>query len=148
MKILFMDNHKHALIEAQKRAEENQKCKRKAVGCAIQIQDGNNCVITIFSANGPAKGHNCSNVVGNCGCAHAEPRAIMAALRQRWDACTLICKYSPCTNCANIIVDSQIVKKVVWEIDTGHDMRGIEILRNSKIELEIINQDKLELEKV
>lgn len=140
-----MNKYKSILMEAQKRAEENQECKRKAVGCAIIIANGKDSTVTIFSQNGPSTGHICSNELGNCGCAHAEPRAILRAVYEHWNHCTLVCMYSPCTNCANIIVDSGVVDKVVWDIDTNHDMRGLHILKNSGIELEKIGAEMLDL---
>ncbi len=43
----------------------------------------------------------------------------------------MVCTYSPCTNCANIIIDSGIVKGIVWDILTEHDKRGAEFLRSA-----------------
>lgn len=121
-------------------ALENQTCKRKAVGCSII--EANNKEETlervIITHNGPSGLNNkCSNVVGNCGCSHAEPRAILKYLKllgkkykdNVWSI--MICTYSPCTNCANIIVDSNIITAVVYKILTEHDIRGAEILKRS-----------------
>lgn len=115
-------------------ADRNRICKRKSVGCCIaEVVDEQMLFIPTFSANGPSgQGHECTNVVGNCGCSHAEPRAIMKYLKARRgieSPRVLICTYSPCTNCANIIIDSGIIGAVVYDILTEHDKRGDEFLR-------------------
>ena len=43
----------------------------------------------------------------------------------------MLCTYSPCTNCANIILQSGIIEGVVYKILTEHDKRGDEFLRKS-----------------
>lgn len=87
--------------------------------------------------NGPSGSHPCSGETGNCGCAHAEPRLIdklreSIATDAWWTAIPsiLICRYSPCSQCANRIVDQQpdILQMVVYDEVTTHDMRGLQIL--------------------
>jgi len=121
-------------------AEGKRTCKRKAVGCSIieihtRLPGVNRIVL---SHNGPSGFENeCSGVVGNCGCSHAEPRAVfkyLNKLKKDYGDCLwsiMICNYSPCTNCANIIVDSGIITAVVYKILTEHDIRGVEILKRS-----------------
>ena len=114
-------------------------CKRKVVNCTIINHIGQ----FTNTKNGPTQGHQCSNEVGNCGCAHAEPRAIIAALKSEWYVdCILVCDYSPCSNCANIIIDSGIVTKVGYNILTEHDKRGVKLLKNSGIK---VSGDKNEI---
>lgn len=123
-------------------AKEIQTCKRKAVGCSVfnvvmspnHGQMWTKCVLT---SNGPSgEGNTCSGEVGNCGCSHAEPRACLLAmeedvLREVNNNSLMICTYSPCTNCANIIVDSGIIDAVVYDILTEHDKRGVYILKRA-----------------
>lgn len=112
----------------EEEAKKNTTCLRKAVGCGLVHWSGT----VVFANNGPSvKNAVCSNVVGNCGCSHAEPRAIIRALKSGLTkGFILVCTYSPCTNCANIIIDSGIVELVVYKILTEHDVRGSELLAN------------------
>lgn len=113
-------------------------CRRKAVGVAsiyvetILTKDRIlwNRLASVF-CNGSGQTH-CTNERGNCGCVHAEVRAVLWAMRDGRDI-VLLQNYSPCSNCANLIVESQAVLGVYWKIDTEHDMRGIEILHRANI---------------
>jgi deoxycytidylate deaminase len=109
-------------------AEKNQVCKRKAVGCAIiEIDTTLEIINKTFAINGPSGNKNeCQNIVGACGCSHAEPRAIMNYLlfrsRHRLNKkenkikTILLTTYSSCVNCANIIIDSGVIDAVAYEI--------------------------------
>jgi deoxycytidylate deaminase len=112
-------------------ATKETSCLRKGVGAAIvKVTKNNHLLVVAVGFNGPSGLQNkCTNVQGNCGCSHAEPRAIMRYLRSGVkDRGILLCSYSPCTNCANIIVDSGCVKGVVYDTFTHHDPRGAEII--------------------
>ena len=115
-------------------AEKNQICLRKACGCAILtfLKDG-----TIFSThaiNGPSHPNNkCTNEVGNCGCSHAEPRAILSHIRQCCEndcPTILLTTYSSCTPCANLIIESNFIDVVAYEIWAPHWARADIVLRN------------------
>jgi deoxycytidylate deaminase len=122
-------------------AERNQKCKRKAVGCAALTFTGQYDVppelrpmIVQMAHNGPSReGHECTNEVGNCGCSHSEPRLVRNVLQEYVPEMPLIllCTYSPCTNCANIIIDSKQFCGVIYHILTEHDTRGEKFLREA-----------------
>jgi deoxycytidylate deaminase len=128
-------------------AERNQKCLRKAVGCtAITVSNiydaskmnnpGLTPLVIEMAHNGPSREDQvCSNVVGNCGCSHAEPRVVQAALEEGITSDTmpliLLCTYSPCTNCANIIIDSGLFVGCIYQILTVHDTRGEKFLREA-----------------
>lgn len=108
-------------------AEKNQVCRRKAVGCAIlEIDLEYELIIHTTAINGPSGLNNeCSNIVGACGCAHAEPRAIMKYLKQskrngQRGKTILLSTFSACINCANIIVDSGVIDVVAFEILAEH----------------------------
>jgi deoxycytidylate deaminase len=115
-------------------AKVRTKCKRKGVGCQlISIREGDIICSLNYVFNGPSvEDFECSNVTGNCGCMHSEPKAIIVALKKNplieW---IMLCTYSPCTNCANIIIHSGIVKGIVYDILTEHDKRGDKFLRQS-----------------
>ncbi len=100
-------------------------CKRKVVRCSVWL-DGMNLATTM---NGPS-GTECTNKVGDCGCSHAEPRVLfyIARFLRCTQPYTMVCTYSPCTNCANIIVDSKLIDTVYYETLTEHDKRGVAIL--------------------
>ena len=118
-------------------AEANQQCLRKAVGCAaVVIHNGGYMTITDKVHNGPSrKGHECTNVVGNCGCSHSEPRLVQEILEQggAQGSTVLVCTYSPCTNCANIVIDSGLFNGVIYDILTEHDKRGEAFLKEAML---------------
>ncbi len=115
-------------------AELQTDCRRKGVGCSLHHWKGDAFRLFSRKHNGPSRGsHLCTNVTGGCGCSHSEPRVIRDALFQgyRSESLVMVCTYSPCTNCANIIIDSGVVKGIVWDILTEHDKRGAEFLRSA-----------------
>jgi len=124
-------------------AERNQVCLRKAVGCAaITIVEDVPLIISM-DHNGPSReGQLCTNEVGNCGCSHSEPRVVRNILQKQADEIPLIlvCTYSPCTNCANIIIDSGLFNGVVYDILTVHDTRGEKFLREA---MPVISREEL-----
>ena len=135
-----------------KMSDYHSDCKRKTTGCRIvyPAEHAQGLFRIVGSAvNGPAKGHVCTNEVGNCGCMHAEMQAIMGArnyailVKRSFDDCSLLSDYSPCTNCANIITLNNMylglyyvsVRTVIYRIHTDHDPRGNNILRNSGVKV-------------
>lgn len=114
-------------------AEKNQICKRKACGCGIitVLEDGDYFATT--SINGPTHPENeCTNEVGNCGCGHAEPRAILAHIKECCEddrPTILLTTYSSCTPCANLIIESGFIDAVAYEVFAPHWARADTILR-------------------
>lgn len=108
------------------------RCKRKSVGCAIIGWAGS---LLALEFNGPTTDVQCTNEVGNCGCAHAEPKAILklSIEASALTNCTLVSTYSPCTTCANLIILSQRISTVVYDILTEHDKRGVGLLQAAGI---------------
>jgi deoxycytidylate deaminase len=118
-------------------AERNQQCLRKAVGCAAVTFDANlDCIPhhIAMTHNGPSReGNKCLNIVGGCGCSHAEPRLVQSVLQLSGIVkmpLILMCSYSPCTNCANIIIDSKLFRGCIYDVLTLHDIRGAEFLES------------------
>ena len=103
-------------------AETHTLCKRKGCGCTIlEIGESAECILHYTAINGPSTNRECTNIIGACGCSHAEPRAIMKYLKGRrftkkYSGTTiLLTTYSPCINCANIILDSGVIDFVAYE---------------------------------
>lgn len=115
-------------------AERNRVCLRKAVGCAAVAIDGEELLPIAMKHNGPSRyGYECTNETGNCGCSHSEPRVVQSAIEE-WDMddkLILVCTYSPCTTCANIVIDSGMFGAVIYDILTEHDKRGEKFLREA-----------------
>ncbi len=135
--ILLRENIRNHLLATMEWAEKvvtgmDNACKRKSVGCAFLRIDWASTPYTIAQThNGPSRrGHECTNEVGNCGCSHAEPRAVIDALEvigtydYKGAKLVCLCQYSPCTNCANILIDSKLLCGCVYETLTEHDKRG------------------------
>jgi len=115
-------------------AERNQVCLRKAVGCAAIAVGENELLPISLKHNGPSReGYPCTNEVGNCGCSHSEPRVVVDTT-MNWcedEKLILVCTYSPCTTCANIVIDSGLFCGVIYDILTEHDKRGEKFLREA-----------------
>lgn len=128
------DRWKEELAYATHHAKLNQECLRKAVGVSIVDRYGHRLVV---ARNGPSvPGSVCSNVKGGCGCCHAEVRAVLELTRRyRGGGMTLLCTYSPCTNCANIIIECGMISRVCRETLTEHDTRGEHFLKLAGIEV-------------
>ena len=130
-------------------AKANQTCKRKSVGVSILdiVRDRDGRVLIdrlskqhngpVFEAPNTGPPIGCTNEVGNCGCAHAEPRALLDILKRGWNQkpdrgkLIMVSEYSPCTNCANIIIDSRVISVCVYDIVTKHDLRGLQKLQRA-----------------
>lgn len=127
-------------IEAITRfASQNQTCKRKAVGCsAVKIIAPAVISRLGVSQNGPTFRHGkdwCNGIKGACGCPHAEPKLMLSVESEglsTMKSSVICCSYSPCTNCANIILSSRHkFDRLVYGQFTEHDPRGLEILHSS-----------------
>ena len=127
-------------------AEQKTECLRKGVGCSLVSLKIDRIKVIVRDYNGPSRrGHKCTNVVGGCGCSHSEPRVLMKALKEGHlglyrKKAIMVCTYSPCTNCANVIIDSGVVGGIVWSILTEHDKRGAEFLRDA---MDVLTTDQL-----
>lgn len=127
------DKLKTALLQLNVSVENSAvDCKRKKVGVAgfVVTVDGYLNRRTDIFTNG-ADWNECSNVVGSCGCVHAEPKLILSWAQYYSDKCVILCTHSPCTNCANLIVLSGFVYAVIYRTFTEHDPRGVDIIRRA-----------------
>lgn len=122
---------KARLLELEKTL--TTECKRKLVVCVVYAHNDE----LFHTYNGPNSADiECTNEVGNCGCCHAEARAVVDALRLRIQHAHLLCSYSPCTYCANLIVKSGLFKSTMFLRLNDTDPRGVDILRASGITCE------------
>ena len=113
-------------------------CKRKTVWCEIFDETGNHvlrCCNTCL-LNNP---QNCNG--DPCGCMHAETKAIMnlMALEPTASCYTMVCSYSPCTRCAQVMIHSRMISRVYYGVLTEHDQRGKHMLILAGIECDQIN---------
>lgn len=112
-------------------AASTQNCKRKTVCSSIFHINEPHLVTLHYETNGPNEGHECRNIVGGCGCAHSEPRNTMWAILNGFWGMGMAINYSPCSFCANVMVDSKRYNLVVYDILTEHDKGGVDILRRT-----------------
>ncbi len=137
-----------AILKNTKIAESIRTCKRKGVACGImRFEDGelyshHPLMETEWVFNGPI-GRDptlCSNEVGNCGCIHAEFRAVERCIREHAyyyhePRYALLINYSPCTSCANLIAVSGCIDRVYYITLTEHDKRGLKHLEKAGVEV-------------
>lgn len=127
--MLSVSRIKEIIAEDAKMAAEKTTCLRKGVACTLLFPFKYGYE-TRTQINGlPFEGAECSNVKGNCGCMHAEQKALMQLDRIEMN-CVMLVSYSPCTQCANhLILRLPKVKAVVYITPTEHDMRGLERIK-------------------
>jgi len=114
-----------------------QKCKRKTVvATTFKFTQHDQVLNLATAANGPADGFACKNVVGNCGCSHAEPLCLIrtAKLFPKYDNVSrrkslMVSTYSPCSACAGLIINSGLIDGYVYVHLTEHDTTGRDLLQ-------------------
>lgn len=108
------------------------KCQRRSVGCVITIDDR----IVATGYNGPIQ-HECQ---GTCDTSkactdavHAEANAIAFAARYgvQLKGSTLYCNWSPCYECAKLIIQAGIKEVIFYKYYPGTG--GTDLLRNAGI---------------
>ena len=122
--LTYLDSHEFI-------AKRDTKCLRKGVACSVLLLkeiDGELPRI-VMCVNGPVEHFHCRNIVGGCGCIHSEQKAILFLAIQGFlrkeQSHLLLCTYSPCTNCANLIIISGFKGIIVFKYLTEHDPDGI-----------------------
>ena len=113
-------------------------CKRMQQACIITDDDVS--AIYAMGYNGRAAGESHEGCVegipGGCGCVHAEMNALVK-LRTERGGLTLICTQSPCELCARLIINSKMIKKVLF-LETYRSTIPLLILTEAKIAWERI----------
>jgi tRNA(Arg) A34 adenosine deaminase TadA len=107
-------------------AIKHPKCKRMSVGSVVLEINYKDNLITHhrIAVNGPTGRNKCSGIRGRCGCGHAEMKALSSYLRVVRRNGTrgltfLLTTYTPCTSCANLIVESGVIDVVLYEANCG-----------------------------
>ncbi len=127
-------------------AEQERNCLRAAVGVAMCTGTKDSLMLRYLSHNGPVGKNKCSGEKGQCGCFHAEIRAVMKvldghsqkrlALEDTW---VIICNYTPCTTCANFILQYGKFLSAWYYEKEYRNPRGMKILRDAGIICEKIS---------
>ena len=121
-------------------------CKRLKCGAVITTSDYRK--IVGFGYNGPAKGlpdDNCLDIMGQCGCLHAEDNAINSL---RGDGGEVIfCSTYPCFMCAQRIINAGI-KKVYYLISYREPHQVFEHCSIPAVKLEMtLNEEFYQVER-
>ncbi len=149
----FIKEYKDYLIstmgEDAEFAEKTTLCKRKGVHTeVIDITEINKDRFKSVGSwdNGPLfdEPERCSGEKGNCGCVHAEFKAVVSLLRSQKqepsNKLIFLSSFAPCVPCANLIVLSKLAGAVLWLKEAPHHIGAWEILRASNIIAQNINQ--------
>lgn len=109
---------------------QTSRCRRKSV-CAIACRAETGILFAV-AYNGPVGDWSCTNEVGRCGCMHAEQRLILDLLRDsRPPSLDLYVTHSPCQTCANLILESNLFRRVVFREVAVHWQDSLEFLRRN-----------------
>lgn len=110
-------------------------CDRAQVGCVIT--QNNRIVSTGY--NGPLPGQSpCAEVCDTtCSCeraVHAEANAVASAAKEgiSLNGATLYCNYSPCTKCAELIIQSGITT-VIYEKLYHSSSKALALLKDANV---------------
>ena len=93
-------------------------CQRASVG-AVLARDGR--IISIGYNGAPAGLPHCDHKPDDPPCTrtvHAEANAIAFAAKNgvKTDGTTMYCTYSPCIDCAKLMINAGIIRVVFWEL--------------------------------
>lgn len=110
---------------------ERSKCKRLRVGAVITSVDQTR--ILAVGYNGPARGlsnYQCSEMVGGCGCLHAEENALIRSGYSDGPR-TLFTTHLPCVMCAQRCINGGIT--AIYYLSTYRDNTALGILEKVKV---------------
>lgn len=121
-------------------AEQESDCLRAKVGVAMCTGTKDDLIMRYLAHNGQVNNRKCSGEQGQCGCFHAEIRGVMKVidgqmnnlvdLRENW---IIVCKWTPCTTCANFILQYGNFINEWWYQYEYRNPRGMHILREAGI---------------
>lgn len=106
------------------------RCRRLQVGCVVITPDMTEVVAIGY--NGPSCGRpndSCRGGEGACGCVHSEANALVKLRTDREDL-VMVTTHSPCEHCAGLVVNSQRVGSVVYDV-AYRDTTGLTVLRDA-----------------
>ena len=118
------------------------QAKRKKVGCLIVkderiISDGFNGMPSRF--NNECENNRLGNLTTKPEVLHAESNALMKLARSTnsSEGATIYCTYSPCFDCAKLIIQAGI-KRVVYN-EAYRCEKGLDLLKKAKVKVYKIN---------
>lgn len=117
-----------------------KRVKRAAIVFAPDFSE-----IIAIGYNGPAIGQPndaCRDVVGACGCVHAETNA---AIKTRTAGGVMLCSTSPCEMCASVIVNTRRIAGLIYNDRYRESERGLNVLLNGHVPaIELASLDSTE----
>ena len=125
-----------ALKDDAEWAAQQTKCLRKGVAAAFYEVTEDVVIVHDRACNGPFHRITCKNIVGGCGCCHAEVRSILLSITRKHltNEWTFGTTFSPCLACATAILAVwPRILRVVYLHPTEHDLRGVELLKEAGI---------------
>lgn len=133
-----MQNTNDILQVVKLYAKQDSQCLRAKIGVAICTGEKNELRLLYLSHNGPVGTNKCSNEKGQCGCFHAEIRAVMKVLQGPMmlpgdDNWIIVCNWTPCTTCANFILQYAPWLNEWYYGEEYRNPRGMRILRSAGI---------------
>lgn len=135
-------------------AEQESDCLRAKVGVAMCTGTHDDLIMRYLAHNGQVNNRKCSGEQGQCGCFHAEIRVIMKVWKEvssfgaevtkegmkgfeNWNW-IIVCKWTPCTTCANFILQyGDFISEWYYEYEYRNP-RGMHILREAGIKCQKI----------
>ena len=125
------------ILESGEDRAKTSSCVRKGVCASIYHITSQKILFTCINGSIPFEDKDsllCTGEIGNCGCVHAEMIASSWLLSNpRIDNVVLVCSFSPCKTCANMILISDRILSVVYLHETENYKDGKDILRRNSV---------------
>ena len=111
------------------------KCKRTTVWAFAATENHRGEWYALHTARNGNEGE-CANIVGNCGCIHAERNLLEGMTEEQMDKTTMvIVTYSPCFNCAWSLWSWLENLEKVYYMNEYRKTNGKDFLRSKGIEV-------------
>lgn len=110
-------------------AKNGSNCERGKVGCVLADKDGD---LLSVGQNGSKHPKKCQRPeeMGNCGCLHAEVRAVINLRGQL--PYIAVCTLAPCERCAKVLAEAGVVS-VYYQEESRVLEEGFVVFRNAGI---------------
>lgn len=108
---------KQRLVDRLRELETHSTCQRRHVAC-IFVSDSGEVVAEAYNANSPYPTCERPAEQGNCGCIHAEVRAL--ANFSGGGVCSVWISAAPCAPCAKVL--TLVKPTVVFYLEESHPM--------------------------
>ena len=113
--------------------ESLSSCNRAQVACVI-VDTRFHIMGTGYNGQPSYLDNFCNAEEGGCGCIHAEANALMQMRTDGHGIHTLFCTYSPCVQCAGLIINKTVIAEVIFK-KKYRNTRGIELLKRANIKV-------------